>query len=710
MPRKKFRSIRRRKRKGFHGKRPAELRKESGQTTAENVETQLLSTSATSSDSGDLGDTSTSSDKNEEIRENKSAKKLLNSSFIQMAENEPYTTRSVSRALGISKPDLEEAHGFKLQDFSLLDEALTTAAVCSSCRNPKARLLILQENKKREGLSEKLIIKCNNCEAVTPMSTSRKLGGKGGGAAEVNRRAVMAAMSSGGGHATLQKLCTDLNLPEPVTSNAYQQHLVQIDKSATRTTDKIMCEGAERLKKMLLLKDPNLAKEDVDGAIPCSVTVDGTWQKRGHTSKIGVVFVISVDTGEILDYEIKSLFCRECQKHEGQDKESLPYKSWEKKHDAQCQINHEGSSGAMEKAAAIEMFGRSIETRGLKYTTYVGDGDSDSFISVKKAMEEKYGKRYELKKEDCVGHVQKRMGTALRNYKKEKKGQKLSDGKTAGGQNRLTDEKILKIQGYYGKAIRKHKGDLEGMKQAIWAIFHHSIASSQIDLKEQHKYCPQGTDSWCQYVLDQHDNTSKYSEDQRLPEAFRKELNPIFLRLAKDDLLERCVNGLTQNQNEAVNGQLWNFCPKSRFCGKRRVRIAVCQTVGVFNTGAASKGTIMQQSGIKVLGINMMRGLRIQDRSRLQSAAQKVKLRYAIQRRNIKIKKAKNKKASKDSYVSGGFNETDPQMLQSQGGSKRNIPTTRKRQAKAALQPTDTIGITFVAEAEVEAVASKKRK
>ena len=146
----------------------------------------------------------------------------------------------------------------------------------------------------------------------------------------------------------------------------------------------------------MILKDPNLAKEDADGAIPCSVTVDGTWQKRGHTSKIGVVFVISVDSGEILDYEIKSLFCRECQKHEGQDKESLPYKSWKTKHDPHCHINHEGSSGAMEKAAAIEMFSRSIEKRGLKYTTYVEDGDSDSFISVKKAIDEKYGRRYEL--------------------------------------------------------------------------------------------------------------------------------------------------------------------------------------------------------------------------------------------------------------------------------------------------------------------------
>jgi len=32
-----------------------------------------------------------------------------------------------------------------------------------------------------------------------------------------------------------------------------------------------------------------------------AVTVDGTWQKRGHSSKIGVVFVISMAAGEILE-------------------------------------------------------------------------------------------------------------------------------------------------------------------------------------------------------------------------------------------------------------------------------------------------------------------------------------------------------------------------------------------------------------------------
>ena len=32
----------------------------------------------------------------------------------------------------------------------------------------------------------------------------------------------------------------------------------------------------------------------------------------------------------------------------------------------------------MEKEAAIEMFLRSVDKRGLKYITYIGDGDSSS--------------------------------------------------------------------------------------------------------------------------------------------------------------------------------------------------------------------------------------------------------------------------------------------------------------------------------------------
>lgn len=64
-----------------------------------------------------------------------------------------------------------------------------------------------------------------------------------------------------------------------------------------------------------------------------------------------------------------------------------------------------------------------------------------------------------------MGHVQKRLGTALRNLKKKAmKGKKLPDGKGIGGAVRLTDKVIDSLQNWYGRAIRSNKGDLQGMK------------------------------------------------------------------------------------------------------------------------------------------------------------------------------------------------------------------------------------------------------
>ena len=82
----------------------------------------------------------------------------------------------------------------------------------------------------------------------------------------------------------------------------------------------------------------------------------------------------------------------------------------------------------MERDAVVEMFLNSVEQRKLMYTEYVGDGDINSFGTVVKALEEKFGDEYSCVKEDCVGHVQKRMGSALRNYKSGCRSNKLPDG------------------------------------------------------------------------------------------------------------------------------------------------------------------------------------------------------------------------------------------------------------------------------------------
>ena len=76
------------------------------------------------------------------------------------------------------------------------------------------------------------------------------------------------------------------------------------------------------------------------------------------------------------------------------------------------------------------------------------------------------------------------------------KGKKLSDGKTVGGKNRLTDKVIDRMQNFYGKAIRENKGDLEGMQTTIKAIQNHMIKNNA-SLDQQHQYCLKYGDTWC---------------------------------------------------------------------------------------------------------------------------------------------------------------------------------------------------------------------
>ena len=85
---------------------------------------------------------------------------------------------------------------------------------------------------------------------------------------------------------------------------------------------------------------------------------------------------------------------------------------------------------------ALKMFKRSEGKYDLRYTTFIGDGDSSSYSTVVAAKP--YGDDVVINKGECIGHVQKRVGTRLRNLKKIYK-EVLSDGKKLGGAGRLTE-------------------------------------------------------------------------------------------------------------------------------------------------------------------------------------------------------------------------------------------------------------------------------
>ena len=77
----------------------------------------------------------------------------------------------------------------------------------------------------------------------------------------------------------------------------------------------------------------------------------------------------------------------------------------------------------MESSGIKTLYGRSEENFNLRYNPYIGDGDSSSYSNIDRTRP--YGQAFFVEKDECVGHVTKRMGTGLREIIKSEKGNYL---------------------------------------------------------------------------------------------------------------------------------------------------------------------------------------------------------------------------------------------------------------------------------------------
>ncbi|GFO00154.1 opsin-3 [Plakobranchus ocellatus] len=112
-------------------------------------------------------------------------------------------------------------------------------------------------------------------------------------------------------------------------------------------------------------------KKGYEAAVDYSVSVDGTWQRKGHASHHGVVTIMSVDTGKCLDVETLSndWNCQHCE--ERQCREPEAYDKWKAVNN--YKLNHQGSAGAMEGEGCLKNLRRSEMRLNLRFTEYLGE-------------------------------------------------------------------------------------------------------------------------------------------------------------------------------------------------------------------------------------------------------------------------------------------------------------------------------------------------
>ena len=321
-------------------------------------------------------------------------------------------SRDAAAASSQPGPSSEDNCGdYHLIRMSNLKRAVSAFSCCGS------PLSVTEDRTSRRGFVVKMAICCTVCgkksKIIDPYCEDDL---------EVNRRSVLALRVMGKGRSGLATFAGVMGMLPPLTQTHHSYHYDHIKRATEAEKQSNMSAAAA-----LLRKDA-----DEDEIVDVKVTCDATWQKRGHQSLYGVVVVASWDTGQVLDTEVLSKWCHECNAKRHLDPTSEQFLDWWEGHQHLCGQNFYGSAGSMEAA---------------------------------------YGDSHPIIKHECVGYVQKRMYAHLKTAKA--KPHFGADGKRVrmGGKGRLTDVLMKKFQRFYGKAIRSNVNNAEAMKRAVMAIF-----------------------------------------------------------------------------------------------------------------------------------------------------------------------------------------------------------------------------------------------
>ena len=130
------------------------------------------------------------------------------------------------------------------------------------------------------------------------------------------------------------------------------------------------------------------------------------------------------------------------------------------------------------------------------------------------------------------------------------------------------------------------------------------------------------------------------------------------MRLSEDNLLQKCLHGKTQNQNESLNGMVWQRIPKEVYVGNEKLQLGLFNEVSHFKIGSLTVIRLYQALFIPP-GKYTEEGCKFQDLQRVHVAQHKSKASTKKRRKVIrglkKKKDDKNKQKEGVNYGPGQF-------------------------------------------------------
>ena len=155
-----------------------------------------------------------------------------------------------------------------------------------------------------------------------------------------------------------------MNMPEPMAQTTYDEINSELHNAYVGTAQESMEKAAHEICDLESQKlDDTASTTDIDSVLDRKVSGDSAWQKRGHSSLIGVETLIG--NGKCIDYEVLSKKCTSGEAWEYKKATDIVGQNdWKAQH--VCSINYtESKCRSYDVVGMQKMFGRSLNLHGL---------------------------------------------------------------------------------------------------------------------------------------------------------------------------------------------------------------------------------------------------------------------------------------------------------------------------------------------------------
>lgn len=193
-------------------------------------------------------------------------------------------------------------------DFVEVGELIKTLC-CPQCSN--SGLAFITDSKEPRGLAVHGQVYCATCQEPV---AERFLASRGDGPHSksfvINRQAVYSSLVCGMGATTFNNFCENMDL-QGVHHKTFHAHANKLYSNQDDLEKRVFSQTVKHIRQVHAQHQGiTLGEED---NLDISVSFDGTWLTRGHSSHIGVGCVVDLLTGLCVDTYVMCTYCQVCE-------------------------------------------------------------------------------------------------------------------------------------------------------------------------------------------------------------------------------------------------------------------------------------------------------------------------------------------------------------------------------------------------------------